>query len=113
MESALELYEEYVGVSCSDVLANVGLGRKPERVAGLHDNVSAGVIKMETSPEGRQRVHDAVGVPVALCLCARRVAVLQHPHAIVLEDRLVLVGVGAVGSSAMVSSSSEWSEIVE
>ena len=96
----LQLDEEHVGGGLAGVLAGVALGRQPGRRTGLQLDVPVLVSLVEPSPERAEGVHHAVGVIVRGRAVARLVGVLQHPHAVVLEDHRVVVGVAHHGIQA-------------
>jgi hypothetical protein len=80
----------------ADVLSAVGLSVEPPHLAYRQRHVATlAALGDEASLERGERVHDAVGVLVRFRRLPRLVAVLENADALVLEDDLVLVGIGA------------------
>ena len=95
--SALELYEERMRVGVPDVLAVMLLGGQPGGNAGHQLDVPLHFAGEQPPREGTERIHDAVRVLVQGRLVARPVGVLQYPHAVILEDHFVVIGIGYNG----------------
>src|SRR5712691_5648329 len=70
------------------------LSREPTRTSRFELDVHLSVAMNQAPLERAQRVHDAVGVMVRRGAIARLVSVFEHPYSLVLEDDLVLVGIG-------------------
>jgi hypothetical protein len=89
----LQLDEDDVSRRLADVLAVMRLGWQPPDSARVQGHLSPDLTGHEAPTEGRQRVHDAVGVLVRGRVIAWVVGVLKHPNSVVLEDHLVMIGV--------------------
>jgi gamma-glutamyltranspeptidase/glutathione hydrolase len=93
----LQLDEQRVRLGVADVLPDVGLGRYPAGLVPGLVHLDGLPAHGEPPPEGAQRDDHHVRVAVLGGPVARPVAVLQHPHPVVLEDHGVELRVGADG----------------
>src|SRR4051794_39114178 len=92
----LELHEEDVRRRFPCVLAAMRLRVQPAHLSfGERDVASVAVLCNETAVERGERDHDAVRMFVRPRRGPRLVAVLENADALVLEDDLVLVRIGA------------------
>jgi hypothetical protein len=79
----------------ANVLAAVRLRVEPADSALLKRDVATLAPFTDQPPvEAAQRHHDAIGMIVRARPLSRLVSVLEDPDTIVLEDNLVLVGIG-------------------
>ncbi len=85
----LELDEDGVGRALADVLAGVFLSCQPPRDPGHQLHILVPSAARQPPPEGAERDHDAVGVPVRCRAIAGPITVFQHAHAIVLHDHAI------------------------
>ena len=82
----------------TDVLAAVRLRVQPADQARLQGDVAVfAVFSNQASVELTQGDHDAVWVVVRIRLLPGFISVFEYPYAVILEDDLVLVGVGLRG----------------
>jgi hypothetical protein len=95
VRAVLQFHEDHVAVGVADVVPGVLLGVQPAHLAGSElDVVRFAVHRVHPPLEGAEDDEDAVGVLVRRGPHPRLVGELQHADAIVLEDDLVVVGVG-------------------
>jgi len=92
-----------VGVAGADVLADVGLCLPPRNLTSPDlANGAPTVGQREPAPEGTEGTQDIVRMVMGGSPLARRVAVLQDSHPLVLQYHFVLVSVSDDGVSRRV-----------
>src|SRR4051794_4736894 len=92
----LQLDEQDMRRRLPRVLTAVNLRVKPSNLTRLEADVATlAALANETTVERGKRVHHAIRVFVWAGRLSRLVAVFKNADALVLEDDLVLVGIGA------------------
>src|SRR3954453_18860227 len=78
----------------ADVMPRMLLAVHPGNLPTPELAVGLAAVMQQSPPEGAQGKHDAVRVPVGVGLVPRAVPVLEHAHAVILEQDPVEVRVG-------------------
>src|SRR4051812_41718765 len=92
----LQLDEEATRRRLPYVLTAVNLRVKPSNLSGLQAHVAPlAALANETTLERGERVHHAIRVLVWAGCLPRLIGVLKNAHPLVLEDDLVVIGIGA------------------
>lgn len=83
-----------MGVGIPDVFSNVNFGRSPERSPCFQRDLLDVIAYAQSAPKVGQSQQHAVWVLVRLRFCPRRILVVQNSNPVVLENGLLIVGIG-------------------